>query len=693
MKIGIAVLAYNRPKHFKKVLDNIIKEKIKSLNVYLDGPKNENVKKKQLKIINHIKNLNKRIDINLIRQTKNNGLAFSVLNAVNSELKKNEAMILIEDDCVPQKGFFDYMFKSLRKYKHNLKVKSVCSYNNLNTLNYNTCFFLKRFNPWGWATWKNRWTKFNPKLEEVIIQLNSVGKTNKLPIDLKLYCKNKSLINGNQDIWSLSWTLFHYLEDAIILYPPKSLINNIGFDGSGVHCIKTNVFNIKSVKSLKNIKFPKKEKINFPNEIKNENFLIENSSKTFFKNKKLDKIQPFNITNRPNYLAYDQIDFYLEKFVFSTKVVDIHTHLFPSKFKSFYKTGIVDLLNYHYLTAELFASSKISPKRYYNLSEIEKAKIVWNQIFINQTPMSTSALGVLKVIQKHDINPNNLKFEELLKEFEENKLSENEIFEIAGIKKVVMTNNPFDKKELEILTNNKDPKYLVSIRLDDFFDYKKNSKIMHELKIKKINIFTFLRQLIKKFKPKYFALSTNNFEELNFKNYFDQIMQIIEKYNVPLMLLVGVKRGVNPDYGLAGDGLGKPDFEKLEGILRKYRKNKFLVTCLDHADHFKTIVLARKFQNLNLFGFWWFTNQESIIKDILSLRIEMLNNNFIPQHSDARILDQLIYKWNDFKLYYTEVYSNKYKKLVESGYKIKADDLEKNVYDHFVNKPLNMINN
>ena len=144
MKIGIAVLAYNRPKHFKKVLDNIVREKIKSVNVYLDGPENEEVKKNQHKIVDYINKLKKRIDINLIRQTKNNGLAFSVLNSVNSEFKINEAMILIEDDCVPQKGFFDYIFRSLKKYKNNVKIKSICSYNNLDINCY--MFFFKRFN-------------------------------------------------------------------------------------------------------------------------------------------------------------------------------------------------------------------------------------------------------------------------------------------------------------------------------------------------------------------------------------------------------------------------------------------------------------------------------------------------------------------------------------------------------------------
>ena len=60
MKIGTAVLAYNRPKHFKKVLQAIIKEKVKEVSVYMDGPENNIIKKNQSKIINQINNLKKK---------------------------------------------------------------------------------------------------------------------------------------------------------------------------------------------------------------------------------------------------------------------------------------------------------------------------------------------------------------------------------------------------------------------------------------------------------------------------------------------------------------------------------------------------------------------------------------------------------------------------------------------------------
>ena len=88
MKIGIALLAYNRPKHLKKVLDATVKQKIKSINIYIDGPADKKISKKQEKIFKLLKNYKSKLIINLFKQPKNNGLAFSVTNAVTSELKK-----------------------------------------------------------------------------------------------------------------------------------------------------------------------------------------------------------------------------------------------------------------------------------------------------------------------------------------------------------------------------------------------------------------------------------------------------------------------------------------------------------------------------------------------------------------------------------------------------------------------------
>ena len=689
MKIGIALLAYNRPKHLKKVIDAIVKEKIKSINIYIDGPADKKVQNNQEKILKVLKNYKSKILINLIRQTKNHGLAFSVTNAVTSELKYNDAVILLEDDCVPLNGFFDYMIGGLKKYRFKKNVRSVCSYNNLD-IKSESAFFLKRFNPWGWATWKDRWKKHNFEIKNTILQIKNNGSIDSLPLDLKSYCENSEIINGKQDIWSLSWTLTHYLDNSLILYPSHSYIENIGFDGTGVHCSTTSIF--KTNKKNKKCILPKKVKFNLQNETKYNSFLLENSSKTFFKKKKLDIIEPYTFIKNKNYILGSQIKFYIEKFVNSTPIFDIHTHLFPSKFKKYYNVGLIKLLNYHYLKAELFSLGNIKIKNFNNLDDNKKANIIWDNLFLNRYPISTATQGVLRILKIYGVEDVNQKFDKILKITNENQLSEEDIFKITNINQVVMTNNPFNSEEKKILNLNKDSKYLPSIRIDDLF-MKPKSKNEHlsswylsgQEKIKKA--IKEIKIIIQTNKPSYFSLSTENFKEFENEFFFKNFLSLLKENKTPMMLLIGVKRGVNKLYNDAGDGIGTMNLDYLEKILIKFPRNKFLVSCLDYRDQFKLSVLARKFQNLKIVGFWWFNNNESIIENLLKQRFELLGDNFIVQHSDARIIDQLVYKWLDFKSIYIKVMVEKYQKLLSLGYKIKATDLERKINFHFEEMP------
>ena len=42
--------------------------------------------------------------------------------------------------------------------------------------------------------------------------------------------------SGKIDSWAIRWYLSVFLRDGLALYPRKSLVRNIGFDGTGVNC-------------------------------------------------------------------------------------------------------------------------------------------------------------------------------------------------------------------------------------------------------------------------------------------------------------------------------------------------------------------------------------------------------------------------------------------------------------------------
>ena len=384
-----------------------------------------------------------------------------------------------------------------------------------------------------------------------------------------------------------------------------------------------------------------------------------------------------------------------------TEIFDIHTHLFPAEFKKYHLSGISEVLNYHYLIAELLTTTNINVKNFYKLTKIEKANIIWEELFKKRTPISEACKGVLTILSELSIDYMFKSFDEINTEYSKLNLSDLQIFKIIKISKVVMTNNPFDKSEWQLFKNkNWDTnKYLASLRLDDILiNLDKCLDICKE----NINNFDNDRDLIIKYldkvyeesKPVYAALSLNGLQLNSFlKNKFiPDILKWLERKNIPLSLLIGVRRNVNKDFLLAGDGIDRIDLRQLSEICNQYSNNKILCSCLSLNDQHELTVLARKHQNLKIFGFWWFMNQPSLIKLILNLRIELLGLNFIPQHSDARVTDQLLYKWPHFKALLNNVLYNHYNDIKLKNFKISENQISDDVSKLFYKNTQNFLN-
>ena len=124
---------------------------------------------------------------------------------------------------------------------------------------------------------------------------------------------------------------------------------------------------------------------------------------------------------------------------------------------------------------------------------------------------------------------------------------------------------------------------------------------------------------------------------------------------------------MNPALRLAGDGVGRADLRSLERLCVEFPENRFLVTLLSRENQHELCVYARKFSNLTPFGCWWFLNQPSIVEEMTRERLEMLGTSFIPQHSDARVLEQIIYKWRNTRRTLTPILAESYRLLREDG--------------------------
>ena len=373
----------------------------------------------------------------------------------------------------------------------------------------------------------------------------------------------------------------------------------------------------------------------------------------------------------------------------STQVIDMHTHLFSPAFGKIGLWGIDELLTYHYLEAEFFRSSETTPEEYWNLSKTQRADAIWKALFVENSPVSESTRGVIAVLSAFGLPTDTTGLQEARRFLAERAIAPHirKVFQLAGISSVVMTNDPLDPEERAVwMRGDQDhPQFHAVLRLDRILcgwpqhwqllagegygvDEHASGKSVAEVR-------RFLADWHKRMRPLYMAVSLpDSFqfpdESITGKLLAEAVLPSCRELALPMSLMIGVRRQVNPRLRLAGDAVGRADLRVIENLCRTFPDNRFLVSVLSRENQHELAVYARKFNNLMPFGCWWFLNNPSIVEEISRERIEMLGTSFIPQHSDARVLEQVIYKWQNTRRTLAPILANAYQLLHADGAEI-----------------------
>ncbi len=386
--------------------------------------------------------------------------------------------------------------------------------------------------------------------------------------------------------------------------------------------------------------------------------------------------------------------------VASTPITDLHTHIYDARFGELLLWGVDELVTYHYLIAEVMRAEfgKTTPEEYYAMSKTEQADLIWQRLFLDNSPISEACRGPITVLGALGLDVASRDLNEMRKYFADKTPQAyiDEVLELANVKEVIMTNNPFDPLEAPVWESGEagDPRFKAALRLDDIIVRweetapklrEQGYDVAEDLSGQTYSeIMRFLGVWRDKMAPVYMAVSledTFSFpgEDSQAKVIENAILPFAAKENLPFALMIGVKRLINPALALAGDGVGKGDIKAVEYLCANYPDVKFLVTMLSRENQHELCVAARKFPNMMPFGCWWFLNDPSLINEMTRMRIELLGLSFVPQHSDARILDQLLYKWSHFRAILADILVEKYGDVMRSGWTLTREEIQRDV--------------
>ena len=239
----IALFVYNRPRHTRQTVEALLQNsqaKESDLYIFSDAPKNEVAREAVEEVRRYIKHISGFKKVNVVERDTNWGLANSVINGVTKLCEEFGTVIVLEDDLVVSPNFLEFMNISLDRYQNNDRVMQVAGYMfpaNIDMMD--DALFMPFSTSWGWATWKRAWEHFDASASSY----NMLKNNKKVKYDFDLqgkypYFKMLEAYKKNQvQSWAIRWYLSVFVLNGLVLYPKTTLVENVGFDGSGVNCI------------------------------------------------------------------------------------------------------------------------------------------------------------------------------------------------------------------------------------------------------------------------------------------------------------------------------------------------------------------------------------------------------------------------------------------------------------------------
>jgi hypothetical protein len=239
----IVLFVYNRPWHTRRTIDalqlnNLAKDS--DLIIFSDAPKDDKAFLAVKEVRDFVKTITGFKNITIIERDVNYGLVRSIKEGVTEIVNRSGKIIVLEDDLVTHPQFLEFMNTGLEICKSNKRIFSITGYSHLKSdgeylSNTNNTYFLKIISTWSWATWADRWEFYNDDTTDSNVLNTNSDLVKKFNYDnsYPYYKMLKNRNNGKVKSWGIVWYWNVFKQNGLTLYPTETLIDQIGFDGSG----------------------------------------------------------------------------------------------------------------------------------------------------------------------------------------------------------------------------------------------------------------------------------------------------------------------------------------------------------------------------------------------------------------------------------------------------------------------------
>lgn len=263
----IALFAYNRPAHFLQTVEALQRNGLAAaspLHVFSDGPRTREAEAAVAEVRAVARTIDGFASVSVHEREHNSGLANSIIAGVTNLCDDHGRVIVVEDDLLVAPHFLEYVNEALDRYRDEQRVMQISGYMFPVDMEAETdALFLPFTTSWGWATWARAWREFDPQMRafERLMADRRLRDEFNLEGAYDYFDLLRRQQQGQVDSWAIRWYLSVFMRRGLTLYPARSLVENIGFDGSGTHCSDADIAQAGIVADYRIQRFPERVEV------------------------------------------------------------------------------------------------------------------------------------------------------------------------------------------------------------------------------------------------------------------------------------------------------------------------------------------------------------------------------------------------------------------------------------------------
>lgn len=249
-KIPLALFNYNRPDHTEAALKALLEchgRDRYDFFFFSDAPRRVADVESVHKVRKVLHSYSSLFEATLIEQSTNQGLAQSIVRGVNHLCSKYGWVVVLEDDLLVEPQFLQFMAEALLAFEHSSGIMQIAGM----TLApppqaASDAFVLPVTSTWGWGTWQRAWKLFSWEPSDWPQSLTDHSWLSVFQVggSADYLSMLENALAGRIDSWGILWWYAVSRVRGKVIYPTRTLVQNNGFDGTGVHCGDTPIFHL-----------------------------------------------------------------------------------------------------------------------------------------------------------------------------------------------------------------------------------------------------------------------------------------------------------------------------------------------------------------------------------------------------------------------------------------------------------------